>query len=168
MKMNVDTGNEPLGVNDANQMHFREFFNGTASVTSSVAPVSYAPNVKMWRLEKEQAIDYWQSLKPNNPIIFNPIKAGQKGSTFSEDGIRLTGSSQFIDSILGRLKDIMQYENPSTKLNIAYRQVKYKGSNTPDKSSSFVFYAQVKNREKKNTIGIPNGTSNTTPSNPAA
>lgn len=139
------------------EMNFREFLNGTASVVPN-----YDSGVKMWRLEKDQAMQYWQSLKPDGPILFDPIEPGQKGSTFGEDGLRLTGSRKFIDSVLGRLKDIMQYESPSTKLNVVYRQVQYKGSNTPDKNSSFVFYAQVKNREKKAQLGTPHGTSNPT------
>jgi hypothetical protein len=138
------------------EMNFREFLNGTAP-----AAASYDTGVKMWRLEKDQAMQYWQSLKPNSPILFDPIEPGKKGSTFGEDGLRLTGSRKFIDSVIGRLKDIMQYENPSTKLNVVYRQVQYKGSNTPDKNSSFVFYAQVKSRDKK-ALGTTDGTINPT------
>lgn len=145
-------------------MNFREFLTGTTPVNTN-----YNTGVKMWRLEKDQAMQYWQSLKPNTPIFFDPIKNGQKGSTFGEDGLRLTGSRKFIDSVIGRLKDIMQYENPTTKLNVVYRQVQYKGSNTPDKNSSFVFYAQVKDRDKKNNIlGTSNGANHPTikPTNP--
>lgn len=137
------------------EMNFREFLNGTTPVV-----INYNTGVKMWRLDKDEAMRYWQSLRPDSPILFNPIEPGQRGSTFGEDGIRLTGSRKFIDSVIGRLKDIMQYENPSTKLNVVYRQVQYKGSNTPDKNSSFVFYTQVKSREKKTTLGTSNGTSN--------
>lgn len=147
------------------EMNFREFMNGSAEVGYDTAP-------KSWRMEKDQIMQYWQQLRPNDPIAYDPMKPGQKGSTFGEDGLRLTGSRRFIDSVLGRVKDIMHFENPSTKLNVVYRQVQYRGkgvsadgneSQTPEKTSSFVFYAQVKSRDKpqmplkKPKTGNPNG-----------
>ena len=140
----MDTNNTGPGV-APHQLHFREFVQA-----GSPAPF------RGWRLEKEDAMRYWQSLKPG-PIEFDPIKTGKRGSTFGEDGLRLTGSRRFIDSILARIKDMMQYENPNTKLNVVYRQVQYKGSETPDKSSSFVFYAQAKERDSTRTPGLPHG-----------
>lgn len=137
------------------EMNFREFLTGTAPAAPHVDT-----GVKMWRMDKDQAMQYWQSLRPNGPLLFDPIEPGQKGSTFGEDGIRLTGSRKFIDSVISRFKDVMQYETPATKLNVVYRQVQYKGTQTPDKNSSFVFYAQVKKREKSpNKLGSPDGTS---------
>jgi hypothetical protein len=122
------------------EMNFREFLAGYAGVTAG-----YNTAPKIWRMNKDQIMQYWQSLR-TGPIQFNPIKPDKKGSTFGEDGIRLTGSRTFIDSVLARLKDIMQYENPHTKLNLIYRQVQQKGIQTPEKSTSFVFYAQAKQR----------------------
>ena len=101
---------------------------------------------KPWRASKDEIIDHWNALRPNLPIVFDPINRDHKGSTFGEDGIRLTGSKRFIDSILGRLKDLLAYEGPNTKLDLVYRQTQYKGTDTPDKSSTFAFYIQV--REK--------------------
>ena len=136
-------------------MNFREFMTGAAGVGHGTAPQN-------WRMEKDQIVQYWQTLPQNAPITFDPIESGQRGSTFGEDGLRLTGSRRFIDSVLARVKDIMQYENPATKLSLVYRQVQYKGSQTPDKNSSFVFYAQVKKREKNPT----GGTQSNGPSSP--
>ena len=134
------------------EMSFREFIAGSSSGGYDVAP-------KSWRMDKNQVLQYWQSLRPG-PIQFDAIQPGKKGSTFGEDGLRLTGSKAFIDSILARVKDIMQYESPHTKLNVVYRQVQYEGSQLPEKSTSFVFYAQVKSREPpKVKVGTPNGTS---------
>jgi hypothetical protein len=121
------------------EMNFREF----------VATRGFNTSPQNWRMEKSQIMQYWQTLRPDMPIQFNPIESDKKGSTFGEDGIRITGSRPFIDSVLGRLKDILRYENKQTKLNIAYRQVQYKGEGIPDKDSSFVFYIQTKNRETK-------------------
>lgn len=142
------------------EMNFREFLTGAAPVGHDTTPQS-------WRMDKDQIRQYWQTLRPDGPIQFDAMEPGQKGSTFGEDGLRLTGSRKFIDSVLGRLKDIMQYENPATKLNLVYRQVQYKGSQTPDKNTSFVFYAQVKKREKPNTPGAPHGSSNPAAAGPA-
>lgn len=101
---------------------------------------------KPWRASKDDIIQHWNALRPDTPIVFDPINHNHKGSTFGEDGVRLTGSKRFIDSILGRLKDVLAYEGPSTKLDLVYRQTQYKGTDTPDKASSFVFYIMV--REK--------------------
>ena|SRR6185437_6241543 len=133
------------------EMNFKEFLNGSANIAASAAP-------KPWSMDKDQIMQYWQNLNPSTPVFFDPIEPGKRGSTFGEDGLRLTGSRRFIDSVLGRLKDIMQYENPSTKLSLTYRQVEYRGNQTPNKSTSFVFYAQAKKREEqKPTQGMSNG-----------
>jgi len=135
------------------EMSFREFL-ASGQGGYDVAPQS-------WRMDKDQVMQYWQSLRPG-PVQFNPIPTSKRGSTFGEDGLRLTGSRPFIDSILARLKDIMQYESPHTKLNVVYRQVQYQGNQPVDKDTSFVFYAQVKNRDqaqrKAKTAQGTNGT----------
>ena len=135
-----------------NNMNFREFLGGSEG--HNTAPTG-------WRMEKDQIMKYWQSLRPV-PIQYSPIAPGKKGSTFGEDGLRLTGSQRFIDSILARIKDVMQYENPHTKLNVVYRQVQRQGIQPTDKTTSFVFYAQVKDRQKAK-IKLPGITNGTTP-----
>lgn len=103
---------------------------------------------KVWSMNKDDTLKYWQVLKPNSPIIVDPIPANHKGSTYGQDGIRLTGSRRFIDAVLGRIKDIIQYENPNTKLNLVYRQHQYRGISQSPEKIAFVFYAQVRNRDK--------------------
>lgn len=103
----------------------------------------------MWRMEKPDILRYWQSLRGDAPIQAVPIPAGKRGSTFGDDGLRITGSREFIGSVIARLKDFMAYETPTTKLNLVYRQTPYRGTQTPDHSNNFVFYAQVKERTKK-------------------
>lgn len=148
--------------NKTTVMDFKEFMANNPAGGYDVGP-------KSWRMDKDQVMQYWQSLRPG-PIVFNPIEPDRKGSTFGEDGLRLTGSKSFIDSILSRLKEIMQFENPQTKLNVVYRQVQYKGSAPVDRNSSFVFYAQVKQRDKPEakTPGTRQNHGPTKPPNPAA
>ncbi len=119
-------------------------------------PYAAPQQQQAWRMPKEQIIQHWQSLRPNTPIQFTPIKADKKGSTFSEDGIRLTGSRNFIDSILSRLKDLANYESPTTKLNLVYRQTQYKGTEMPENNQTFVFYLQAKER-KPQQLGKQDG-----------
>ena len=45
-----------------------------------------------------------------------------QGSTYDQDGIRITGSEEFIDSVLSRLKDLLSAENGSTRLQVVYKQ----------------------------------------------
>lgn len=125
-------------------LQFREFMNVQA-------PAAARPAYKLWRMEKPDIMQHWQTLRPNTPIQFDPIDDQKKGSTFGEDGIRLTGSRAFIDSILGRLKDVMGYETPHTNLNVVYRQTAPKNINVPDNTHNFVFYAHVRERNKNGT-----------------
>ena len=101
----------------------------------------------MWRATKEEIIDYWKKLRTDTPIQISPIDYTHKGSTYGEDGIRITGNPIFIGTVLARLKEILPYENATTKLNVTYRETK-----SPTQSingvgkTSYVFYVSVKDR----------------------
>lgn len=100
-----------------------------------------------WKASKDEIIDFWKKLRPDTPILAQPIHYGHQGSTYGEDGIRITGSPQFIRSVLSRLKEFMNFEASSTKLNVSYRQTE-SPSKIPsaDTRPSYVFYIQVKER----------------------
>lgn len=108
---------------------------------------SMLPQQKKWKATKEQIISYWRGLRDDVPIAIKPISYEHKGSTYGEDGIRLTGSPDFIGSMLPRLKELLAYETPSTKLALVYRETE-----SPSKTAigggktSYVFYLQVKER----------------------
>jgi hypothetical protein len=104
------------------------------------------PADQKWKLSKPEIISYWKSIRYDLPIVVSPIRAEKKGSTYNDDGIRITGSKQFIDSVLGKLKDLLRYENLQTKLDLVYRQTQYKGTEIPESNQSFAFYVQVRNR----------------------
>lgn len=110
---------------------------------------SSIPSTK-WKATKEEIMAYWQNLRADTPIQMNPIEYRHTGSTYGEDGIRLTGSPQFITSVMARLKEILNFESPTTKLAVTYRQTE-----SPSKvamgqgKTSYVFYVASRQRGEK-------------------
>lgn len=104
---------------------------------------------KLWRANKKDILSYWKNLRPDIPLAIQPLPYGQSGTTYGKDGIRITGSQQFITSVLPRLKEFLQFESPNSKLQVVYRQTDT--SKTGDHSgNSFAFYIQVKERGQNN------------------
>ena len=73
-------------------------------------------------MRKDEFIAHWQGIKPGQAIAIEPVPYKHKGSTYAQDGIRLTGSREFIDSVLSRLKDMLDHENGDTRLQVVYKQ----------------------------------------------
>lgn len=128
------------------------------SDTSSLSPPSTVPmqsvakaapvvKPKPWKAGKTDIVKFWQGVQSNSPLALRPISYDHKGTTIQEDGLRITGSKEFISSVLSRLKDFLMYENPDTKLMVSYRQSPK--SFVPGNRNSFSFYLQVKARGKK-------------------
>lgn len=135
-----------------NFFEFREDNQPQVGVTPPVEPqqVQAVPSQpikkKPWKAKKQEISAFWAGLKPNLPLKLEPIPYDHKGSTILQDGIRVTGSKEFIASVLSRLKEFLLYENPNSKLVISYRQqVK---SLIQGNRDSYLFYLQVKNRGK--------------------
>lgn len=83
--------------------------------------------IKPWKAKRADVLKFWQGLRPNMPIRPTPVNKQHKGTKFREDGLRITGSPDFINGVLSRLKDLLQYEsNPGTKLEVEYRQIENK------------------------------------------
>lgn len=100
--------------------------------------------IKPWKASKESIMNYWKGLNPSLPLYLNPVEYNHEGSTIQEDGIRVTGTKEFITTVLSRLKDFLAYENPDTKLMVAYRQSPK--SFLPGNKNSYIFYLQAKRR----------------------
>ena len=82
---------------------------------------------KPWKAKRADVIKFWQGLTPNQPIAVDPVSKYHKGTKFRQDGLRVTGSPEFINGVLSRIKDLLQYEtNPATKLEVEYRQIENK------------------------------------------
>lgn len=103
---------------------------------------------KPWSAKKDDIIQMWKQFRPDTPIILQPISdydlGGGTKRTFGEDGIRITGSWNFIAATLARLKELIYYENPQTKLRLVFRGVD-KSRGRPDRQS-FVFYLNLEKR----------------------
>jgi len=79
---------------------------------------------KPWKAHRADIIQFWQNLRANIPIRPRPVDKFHKGTRFRQDGLRITGSPDFINGVLSRLKDILQYDNyPGTKLDVEYRAI---------------------------------------------
>lgn len=99
---------------------------------------------KPWKAKRADIIKFWQGLQPNMPIRPTPVNKQHKGSKFREDGLRITGSPDFINGVLSRLKDLLQYDNnPTSKLDIEYRAIESQGSVYP----VYVCYLHVIDRK---------------------
>lgn len=108
------------------------------------------PSKKNWSASKKDIMNYWKTLEANMPITAKPIKYGFKGSTYGEDGIRITGSPSFITSVISHLKDFMAYENPQNKLAVSYRETESPSKiSAGQNKTSYVFYIAVKERGDK-------------------
>lgn len=120
-------------------------------ITGATSFVSSSPNIKpKWKASKAQIMSYWRTLRGDQPIPMKPIPYDHKGSTYGEDGIRITGSPIFIQAVLGKLRELLRYEGSDTKLGVVYRQTASKKRQALGLSpSSFVFYIQAKERGKK-------------------
>lgn len=97
---------------------------------------------KTWKAKRAEVIDFWRGLKPNLPISIEPVPEHHTGTKFRFDGIRITGRPQFINSILSRIKDMLEHETPGYKLEVEYRQIENKAGNTQT-SPEYVFYAHL-------------------------
>jgi len=95
-------------------------------------------------MTKGDFLKHWIGVRPNQPISPTPVGYKHEGSTYDCDGIRVTGSRAFIDSVLSRLKDLLPYENGGTRLHVAYQQSKDR--KTGQSLDAFNCYVQVHRR----------------------
>ncbi len=95
-------------------------------------------------MEKEPFLKHWSKLKANQKLSPKPVRYTHEGSTYAEDGIRITGSKAFVDSVLSRLKDLLAYENEETRLQVVYKRSADRESGKT--LSSYNCYLQVHGR----------------------
>lgn len=102
---------------------------------------------KAWKGKKKEIVQFWKNLPGSIPIQpLNIIPDNYHGSTYMYDGIRVTGSHQFINAVASRLKDILNYDQGNTKLFLRYQQQIDKKTHHP-LPNSFVFYVQVRDNK---------------------
>ena len=78
--------------------------------------------MKPQSLKKAEFLEYWGKLEPDQPVRPCPVPYKHEGSTYQEDGIRITGSRAFVDSVISRLKDLLAFEANGTRLQVVYKQ----------------------------------------------
>jgi len=108
--------------------------------------------VKPWSAKKSEIMQMWANLRQDTPIYMTPIAKKKPGETgghsYGEDGIRVTGSWPFISSVIGRMKDVLAYENPQTKLRLVFRGVDQSRTSSPERQT-FVFYVNLEERSQR-------------------
>lgn len=125
-------------------MSFKEFYDQQQQLQSQMQPQDDKP----WKAKKAEVLDFWRNLQSGLPIQMKPVEKGHSGTRFREDGIRVTGSPAFINSVLSRLKDMLVYVNsPGIKLDVEYREIENK-SGGPNEEKAFVFYAHASSDDK--------------------
>ena len=95
-------------------------------------------------MQKKEFLQHFQGIEANQKINISPVPYKHKGSTYDEDGIRITGSKEFIDSILSRVKDLLNFENGTTRLQCVYKESVDRETQVP--LDSWNCYLQVHQR----------------------
>jgi hypothetical protein len=73
-------------------------------------------------MEKKPFLKHWAKLRANQKLAPKPVRYTHEGSTYGEDGIRITGSKAFVDSVLSRLKGLLRFESDETRLQVVYKK----------------------------------------------
>lgn len=94
-------------------------------------------------MKKEEMLAHWKTIE-EKPLKPCPVKYKHEGSTYDQDGIRITGSRAWIDAVLFRLRDLLQYENGETRLQVVYKESQDKNTGAP--LDSWNCYVQVHER----------------------
>lgn len=96
-------------------------------------------------MQKKEFLEHLKALadKVASKLKFTPVQYGHKGSTYDECGIRITGSPEFIDSVLLKLgpAELLSHENLNTRLQVTYTEAKDR--KTGDSLGTYVCYLQV-------------------------
>jgi len=95
-------------------------------------------------MRKQEIIKHWQNIPKNQQIKMMPVAYKHKGSTYDQDGIRLTGSQEFVDSLLSNIKQLLQDENDNTRLQLTYQETVDR--ETQLSTGTFNCYVQVHDR----------------------
>ena len=110
---------------------------------------------KAWKARKAEVIQFWTNLKANMPIQMEPVPETHEGTRFRSDGIRITGSPQFINSVLSRIKDIIQQETEGIRLDCEYREIENQEGDTTPSSREYVFYMHLVKKDQDFAQFIP-------------
>lgn len=75
--------------------------------------------------KKKQIIEAWRKLRSRSILKhMTPVPYGATGSRYGTCGIRIDGNKEFIDAVLSNVKELLEGESDSTRLDIARTTVK--------------------------------------------
>ena len=97
-------------------------------------------------MNKAQTLAHWRNLPEGAPLNPDSIPYKQSGSTYGADGIRVEGSPEFIDAVLGRLKPLLDCENSHTRLGLSYGVIEAREGKTSNYVGQSVCYVKVHQR----------------------
>ena len=103
-------------------------------------------------LGKREIIDAWESAPEGSPCMV-PMPQNHIGTSYMSDTIRITGSRESIESILGCLKPLLELESAGSRLRLTYKQTVDKQSG--ELTDSWAFYASAQDRGKTAYIKKP-------------
>lgn len=95
-------------------------------------------------MKKAEFLAHWRQIPDAQAIQPTPIPYKHEGSTYDQDGIRITGTREFIDSVLSHLKSLLKYEGGATRLQVVYQEVKDRETQRP--TGTYSCYIQVHRR----------------------
>jgi hypothetical protein len=80
-------------------------------------------------LTKRDIMDCWEQFEPVDLIKPEPIPYQEAGSKICQDGIRITGTLEFIGSILSRIPDYLVHdESDETRLDVKLSEIQEMGT----------------------------------------
>lgn len=103
-------------------------------------------------LKKQDILDRWDASDPDIPPPLIPIDTDHKGSTYAEDSFRVTGSQEWIDWVLARLKPLLEFDGNGSRLQPMYMQTskRFMGPEgkivTGELTGSYAFYFKCVSR----------------------
>lgn len=107
-------------------------------------------------MRKKEILAHWRGLVPTQPLTPAVVPYKHEGTTYAQDGIRITGSRQFIDAVLSRLKDLLSFESLTTRLQVTYQQSTDRQTGEP--LESYNCYVQVHERgEEAKLVNLHSG-----------
>lgn len=95
-------------------------------------------------MKKSEILARWKSLRRPQALVPCAVPYRHQGSTYDQDGVRITGSRAFIDAVLSRLTDLLAFENGRTRLQVSYQPATDKHSGSA--LGSWACYVQVHER----------------------
>lgn len=130
-------------------MDFKTYMEQQVGIAPQVQSITSNANpTKPWKAKKADVLSHWKNLTPNMPIKMMAVPETHKGTRFRSDGFRVTGSPEFINSILSRVKDMADFESGDNRLDIEYRQIGANASGSTE-APDYVFYCHLVKKEEK-------------------